>query len=953
MPNKLIVDSLQDHDEMSKSNKDMDEIDGYFNDSDSSDSSDSLDSGESGQDLDQDLKKGNYKNNEIIGIDLGTTNSCVSVWRNKNLEIIPDEYGNRTIPSIVSFTAKNRYIGVEAKNQLELNPENTYYEVKRIIGRKIDDDSVKNDLPFLSYSLCTSDENDKDKDNIMLKCSARGRKQLLTPEEISANVLMKLKNMATSYLQREVDQAVITVPAYFNDAQRQATKDAATISGLDCVRIINEPTSAALAYGLEKLSINKDQDINVIVYDLGGGTLDVSLLNIADGVFEVLASTGNTHLGGADFDNRLVSFCMNEFKRRHKINKLENLSSVSLQRLRKSCENAKKLLSITGKATIAVKDFYDEKTLIINITREQFEKICKDLLILCLKPVDDILKSCDLSRDDIDDIILVGGCTRMPAIRNNLSLFFGGKEPNSTINPDEVVAAGAAIQGYILSNKNDPFSENVVLLDIIPLSLGVETIGDVMDVLISRNSVIPIKRKKKFTTDSDYETFVKIKIFEGERKMTRDNFFVGEFELRGIEPAPRGVAEIEITFSIDINGIINVTAEDLKDDKNKNSITITGNKGRLTKDEIKKLVDEAREHELKDRLEREKKQLYYEIEDLCSNIKINMTNDEFKLKDKDREIINLDISKINEWLKEKTYADREKKELLRILDRIKKRYGTLMLKVTNENDNVKDAGNIGNKGVDATTVYGDDDEENMDLVYEELENEEFGLDGDMDDELKQELKELREMLVSLCYSIFDILSDNLLIEEDHKEELKDYIDDILLWVHVKEKITKLDYQEKIEQVNKVCNDIAQKYENKNIFDDNPIAKEIDTKRNELEQLCYAILSSIQSNLFSIHEKQIENLKNKIDETLDWLIEINIRDKEVEYDNNENNKNDNTIIKEKCYQNKIDEINDLCTDLYSNMVSINIEEIREDTQDTQDTSNIMGISGTTIDSLFTD
>lgn len=933
---KYIIESLE---KSENEESDVSDIDDYFNDSGSNSDVDT-------NDIDQEI---------IVGIDLGTTNSCVSVWRNKNLEIIPDENGNRTIPSTVSFTAKNRYVGVEAKNQLDLNPENTYYEVKRIIGRKIDDESVINDLPFLSYSLTRESEgltpSNESSNNIMLECSAKNQKKLLTPEEISAMILTELKNMASSYLQQDVKKAVITVPAYFNDAQRQATKDASVIAGLDCVRIINEPTAASLAYGLEKLSANKDEDINIIVYDLGGGTLDVSLLNIADGVFEVLASTGNTHLGGADFDNRLVTYCMNDFKKKHKINKLENLSAVSLQRLRKSCENAKKILSITGKASITVSNFYDDKALMLNITREQFENLCKDLLILCLKPVDDVLRSCDLSKDDIDDIILVGGCTRIPAIRNNLSLFFGGKELNSTINPDEVVAAGAAIQGYILSNQNDPFSENVVLLDIIPLSLGVETIGGVMEILVPRNSVIPIKRKKKFTTDSDYQTVVKIKIFEGERKMTKDNFFVGEFELRGIESAPRGIAEIEITFSIDINGIISIFAEDLKDEKNKNSITITGNKGRLTKDEIKQLVDEARDFELKDRLEREKKQLFYEIEDLCSNIKINVTSGEFKLKDKDKEIIGNDMDQIQNWLKEKLYVDREKKEFLKVLDRIKKKYGTLMLKVTNENDNVKSAGN--KDGIESTTVYGGDSEEEG-QIYEELENQEYGLDGEMDEELRQELKRLREMLMDMCYSIFDILSENILISGDHKEELQDYVDDVLLWIHVKEKIKKIDYEQRIEQVNKVCNDIVQKYENKKLFDDNDITKDIDTKKSELEQLCYAISSSIQSNLFSIHDEQIEKLTEKINDTLDWLVDINVKQKQATIDNKEFSMDNN------CYQERIDAINDLCTDLYNNMVSINIQEIRgensninEENSSCGDSNNIMGVVGTTIDSLFTD
>lgn len=428
----------------------------------------------------------------IVGIDLGTTNSCIGIWRKKNLEIIPDKFGNRTIPSVVAFTSKSKYVGREAKKQIDVNPENTFYEVKRLIGRKYDDDTVVNDMQFLTYTV---DKNEQD--NVILKTNLKNRKNSYNPEELSAILLLELKYMAEEYLKRPITKAVISVPAYFNDSQRQATKDAALIAGLECVRIINEPTAAALAYGLEKASVCKDKDINVIVYDLGGGTLDVSLLNISNGIFQVLGSSGNTHLGGADFDNRLITFCMTEFKKKHNYQNLENLSSISFQKLKQACEEAKKRLSETTKTTIAVKEFYDGKNLFLTITRELFEKLCRDLFILCLKSLDDVLKSCEMDKTSIDEIILVGGCSRIPAIRNNLKLYFGGKiEPNSSVNPDEVVAAGAAIQGYILSHDTDPFSENVVLLDIIPLSLGVETIGGVMNQIIPRNSVIPIKRRK-------------------------------------------------------------------------------------------------------------------------------------------------------------------------------------------------------------------------------------------------------------------------------------------------------------------------------------------------------------------------------------------------------------------------------------------------------------------------
>lgn len=843
----------------------------------------------------------------VIGIDLGTTNSCVGIWRKNNLEIIPDNYGNRTIPSVVAFTQKSKYVGKEAKKQIEINTENTFYEVKRLIGRKYDDETVINDRQFITYDIDKDDQ-----DNVILRSKLTNKKNIFTPEEISSMILIELKHMAEDYLMKKIKKAVITVPAYFNDAQRQATKDAATIAGLDCIRIINEPTAAALAYGLQKASIHKNKDMNVLVYDCGGGTTDCSLLNISNGVFQVLGSSGNTHLGGIDFDNRLITYCMNEFKRKYNYEKLEDLSSMSFQKLKQSCEEAKKRLSEVTKTVIAVKEFYEDKNLLLTITREMFDKICRDLFILCLKSVDDVLKSCEMDKSMVDEIILVGGCTRMPTIRNNLKLYFNGKEPNSSINPDEVVAAGASIQGYILSHDNDPFSENVVLLDIIPLSLGIETIGSVMDVLIPRNSVIPIKRKRKYTTDSDFETSVIVKVYEGERKMTKDNFFVGEFELTGIESAPRGVAQIEITFTVDVNGIINVTAIDLKNIDNKRTISINSNKGRLSEEKINELVKEAQHAEVKDRIEREKKQLYYEIEDLCSNIKVNINNDEFKLKENDKKIVMEDVNRIFEWLKELSYLERQKNDYFKVLDRLKKKYGTLMLKISNEQDNVKAAGDDVSK-IESTTIYNEDDEEN---IYEAIENEEMGINI-VDEETKNEMRRYRDILVNLCYSVFDIISgNNLKIDSDNITELKDYINDVLVWVCVKERITITEYQQKIDEINKICNDISDKYGNETIYTDDNLT--VNTKRNELEQLCYAILSSILSNILALHETETIKLKTEIENTLEWLLNDDIEKKRAEV-----NKLEFTEITEDEYSKKIDDINSICNELYNSIINFNI------------------------------
>jgi heat shock protein 1/8 len=877
----------------------------------------------------------------IIGIDLGTTNSCVSIWRKNNLEIIPDSYGNRTIPSIVSFTNVSKYVGNSAKNQKDINPENTYYEVKRLIGRKYKDHLVQSDLPFLTYKVGGDDKTG----NVILESGLDSRKKKITPEEISAYVLMELKYMAENYLKKTVEKAVITVPAYFNDSQRQATKDAATIAGLDCVRIINEPTAAALSYGMQRLSKNKEEEINVIVYDCGGGTLDVSLLNISDGLFEVLGCAGNTHLGGADFDNRLINYCKNKFKVKNKISRLSNLSLLSLQKLKKTCEGAKKMLSETWKATILVPNFYDGIDLRVKITRVEFEKLCRDLLIMCIKPIEDVLKLGDMERDDVDEIILVGGLTRMPAIRNNIKLFFRGKEPNCTVNPDEVVSAGAAIQGYILGSKKDPFAETLVLLDVIPLSLGVETLGGVMTTIVPRNSVIPFKRKKKFTTYEDYVDSLEIKVFEGERTMTKDNFSVGEFTLNGIKKEPRGIPEISVVFKIDINGIVSITAEDKKNNDNKKTINITGNKGRLSGDDITKLVAEAQEMEKKDRLEREKRQVYIDIENMCSNVKYNVNNDEFKLKDADKMHVLTEIEKIFAWLGEKPYLERNITDYNKVLNRLNKKYGTLILRMSTDNSTIKES-NVGTG--EGTTIYGneDDDEEEIRQLYEKIENDEFGFDECMEQEARNEVKELRSNLTDLCYSIFGILnSKSLKIKNSDIKELRDYVDDVLLWTHVIDKIPKSDYIQKIDEVNKICDDLFNKYDN-NIFEENQIISQMVTKKNELEQLCYALKSSIMSNLFSMEEDRIKTLDKKIDDTLEWLINIEVEAKKAEFNNEE------FKIEEKDYQEKIDSINELCNDLYNNMLGINTYGSNDDILDNGSVIYIDNDGqGTTLDTLY--
>jgi len=496
----------------------------------------------------------------------------------------------------------------------------------------------------------------------------------------------------------------------------------------------------------------------------------------------------------------------------------------------------------------------------------------------------------------------------MPAIRENIRTFFNGKEPNCSINPDEAVAMGAAIQGYIISHRDDPFSESVTLLDIVPLSFGVETIGGVMNVLIPRNSIIPISRKRKYTTDDDFMTSVNIKIYEGERQMTKDNFFVGEFQLANLESAPRGIVKIEVKFSIDANGIIRVTAEDLDNPENKNGITITGNKGRLSKEKINQLLEEAKESELKDKIEKRKKQLYYEVDDICSNILININNDEFKLSESDKENIIKHIDEICEWLSNSNYYDKTEDEYKDILKLINNKYGTLRLKYSKEKIILQ----AQEEKVNMTTIYGDDDDDaklnNANNTFENIENDDLGISEFADDE-KMELKEIRTNLMNLCDQVYHILTSNsICLDNEHKKELQDFIDDTLIWIHIQPKINKIDFMAKLNEVNQICNQIAEEYNknNKELFETNAIKKSIQSEHDELENLCYALKSSLSENYFNLDKTNINILDDKIDNTLKWLLDIDTKTIVLQNENE--------------FSEKINEINELCNTLYKSMTS---------------------------------
>ncbi|KAG6670077.1 hypothetical protein I3843_01G277200 [Carya illinoinensis] len=595
-----------------------------------------------------------WKEGPAIGIDLGTTYSCVGVWQHDRVEIIVNDQGNRTTPSYVAFTEKERLVGDSAKNQVARNPTNSVFDAKRLIGRRFSDPLVQNDINLWPFKVIEGS-----KDRPMIAVSYKGEDKQFAAEEISSMVLKKMREIAEAFLGKTVKNAVVTVPAYFNDAQRKATMDAGDVAGLNVMRILNEPTAAAIAYSLDK--VGRVGKRNVLIFDLGGGTADVSLLTIEESSFEVKAVAGDTHLGGEDFDNRMVNHFVQIFQRWHKKDISGN--ARALRRLRTACERAKRILSSAIETTIEVDSLYDGIDFSSNITRAKFAELNMDLFRNSIELVENCLTDAKMDRESVNDVVLTGGSTRIPKVQQLLQDFFDGKELNKSINPDEAVAYGAAVQAASLTGMGNEKVQNIVLLDVTPLSLGVETRHGDMSVVIPRNTAIPTKMERNFTTLEDNQTELDFPVYEGERARIVDNYWLGEFTLYGVPAAPRGVASVVVCFDIDANGVLNVSARERTTGASQ-KITITNEKARLPKEEINRMVKEAEMYQVEDDKYREKAEAKAALENYAYDMRntVNEKENAAKLAPAGKKKIEGAVRQVIQWLNGNQLAEADEFE---------------------------------------------------------------------------------------------------------------------------------------------------------------------------------------------------------------------------------------------------------------------------------------------------
>lgn len=802
----------------------------------------------------------------IIGIDLGTTNSVAAFW-NKSLNIIKDKKGNKSVPSIVSFTKKGKLCGEEAKNQLIDNPKNTIYDIKRLIGRKYSDEYIQNYKEYFTYDISNY------QDNIIIKTNYL--KKIYTPEEISAIILAKIKNMACDYLKTDIKKAVITIPAYFNDSQRQATKNAAKIAGLECVRMLNEPTAAALAYGLDRM----DQDMNVLVYDLGGGTLDVSLLNINQGIFRVIATNGNNNLGGEDFDEVIINHILEDF-----CEKYPNLNTDyfdgNLQKLRTQVEKAKINLSYMMETKIYIPKFYYDPHYEISldlyflINRGLFENICQDLFMEALRPVDNIMNDNNISINEIDEIVLVGGATRMPKIKFMLHNYFN-KTPNCSLDPDYAVATGAAIQAYLLSNSDDPFCQDISLLDVIPLSLGIASNNGQMSIIIPRNSTIPTRQTQRYTTEFDYQEEVTIDIYEGERKMVKDNFHLGSFILSGITKEKKGIPDIRVTINVDVNGITNISAIDNKSNI-QNKLTITGNKRILTDEQIEEMIKEAEINEKEDKLQQKLINYYYRFIDMYDMIKFNLfDNIECHFGEKEKNDISNEINTNMNYFEELVYYYKSPLNLFKNLqdkDNFESiQYDINQIKncqnLQRINDIYKQKLNVLEKKYQAFLTKMDNYHEDDTKAFNLNDDMKSGLDIDQQVDTDIDIKRLntdddnlpeRKELYQLCDKIENIINSDEISEED-KNKLENYANNTIMWMNLNITIPVEDYIKKIEETQIFINNIIENQLDTNEEDENI--------RDKLMNVCQIMKTNIENNSLPFSNMEFNKL---IYETFEWI-----------------------------------------------------------------------------------